>query len=88
MSLYIGSQALQAAQEMNVNRVNLPSEEIVVRIRQTWVQLTDKDLQHGLKHRDTFLDRLRHRHNLGLDEAEAQLREFEKKNPELLFEKS
>lgn len=71
-----------------MNTGNLPSEEIIVRIRQTWVQLTDEDLNHGLKHRDNFLERLRHRHNLGLDEAEAQLREFEKRNPELLFEKS
>ena len=50
--------------------------------------LTDEDLHRGLKHRDNFLERLRHRHNLGLDEAEAQLRAFEQKNPELLFEKS
>ena len=71
-----------------MNIINLPSEEIIVRIRQTWVRLTDEDVRHGLKHRDTFLERLRHRHNLGLDEAETQLRKFEKKNPELLFEKS
>ena len=67
---------------------SLPPEHIFVRIRTQWVHLTDEDLQHGLKHRDNFLERLRHRHNLGLDEAEAQLRAFEQKNPELLFEKS
>ena len=61
---------------------------IYVRIREVWVHLTDEDIAHGLKHRENFLDRLRHRHNLGLDEAERQLREFEKKSPELLFEKS
>ena len=64
------------------------SEELFVRIRTQWVLLTDEDVQHGLKHRENFLDRLRHRHNLGLDEAEAQLKAFEEKNPELLFEKS
>jgi hypothetical protein len=52
------------------------------------VHLTEDDVHHGLKHRENFLDRLRHRHNLGLDEAEKQLRAFQDRNPELLFEKS
>ena len=63
-------------------------EQIRIRIREEWALLSDEDVEHGLKHRENFLDRLRHRHNLGLDEAERQLRAFEKKNPELLFEKS
>jgi hypothetical protein len=66
----------------------LASSYLIVRIREQWVHLTEDDVHHGLKHRENFLDRLRHRHNLGLDEAEAQLRAFEKKNPELLYEKS
>ena len=66
----------------------LASSHLIVCIREEWVHLTEDDIQHGLKHRENFLDRLRHRHNLGLDEAEAQLRAFEKKNPELLYEKS
>lgn len=61
---------------------------LIVLIREQWQLLTDEDVQHGLKHRDNFLERLRHRHNLGLDEAQAQLHAFEQKNPELLFEKS
>lgn len=71
-----------------MNDAQRPSEEIIVRIKAQWVYLTDEDLQHGLKHRENLLERLRHRHNLGLDEAEAQLQEFEKKNPSLFFEKS
>ena len=67
---------------------SVPPPELVVLIRQEWVLLTDEDVQHGLKHRDNLLERLRHRHNLGLDEAEAQLAAFEKKNPGLFFEKS
>jgi hypothetical protein len=63
-------------------------EHIHIRIKEEWTLLSDEDIAHGLKHRENFLDRLRHRHNLGLDEAERQLHEFEKKNPELLFEKS
>lgn len=67
---------------------NLPREQVVTLVRATWIQLTDEDVHHGLKHRDNFLERLRHRHNLGLDEAEAQLHAFEKRNPGLQFEKS
>lgn len=63
-------------------------EEITVLIRSEWSELTDEDVRHGMKHRENLLERLRHRHNLGLDEAEAQLREFEKKNPSFFFEKS
>jgi hypothetical protein len=67
---------------------SLSSPDIIIRIRTQWVLLTDEDLQHGLKRRENFLERLRHRHNLGMDEAEAQLQAFEKKNPSLQFEKS
>jgi hypothetical protein len=61
---------------------------LIVLIREQWEHLTEEDVRHGLKHRDNFLERLRHRHNLGLDDAQAQLHAFEQKNPELLFEKS
>lgn len=37
---------------------------------------------------ESLLQRLCHRHNLGLDDAHAQLHAFEKRNPELLFENS
>lgn len=68
--------------------MNAGTPDLIVRIRSHWVLLTEDDVHHGLKHRENFLDRLRHRHNLGLDEAEAQLQAFEKKNPSLMFEKS
>ncbi len=64
-----------------------PHEEAAVRAKAEWEKLTDDDVHHGLKHRETFLDRLCHRHHLGMDEAEDQLRAFEKKNPGLVFER-
>ena len=60
--------------------------DVFVRIRAEWVLLTDDDIREGLKRRETLLERLQHRHNLGLDDAHAQLRAFQDKNPELLFE--
>ena len=62
-------------------------DDVVFRIKAQWVLLTEEDLQQGLKHRETFLDRLCHRHHLGMDEAEDQLKAFEKKNPGLVFER-
>lgn len=64
------------------------NNELFVRIRAEWVLLTDDDIEAGLRQRETLLERLQHRHNLGLDDAHAQLHAFEKKNPELLFETS
>ena len=64
------------------------TESLFVRIRTEFAYLSDEDIAEGMKHRENFLDRLRHRHNLGLDEAEALLAKFEKRNPELRFEKS
>lgn len=64
------------------------TQQVRIRIRQQWTNLTEEDLDQALGHRETFLQRLCHRHHIGLDEAQAQLHAFEKKNPELLFERS
>ncbi len=62
-------------------------DDVVFRIKAQWILLTEEDLQQGLQHRETFLERLCHRHHLGMDEAEAQLRAFEKSNPGVVFER-
>ncbi len=62
-------------------------DDVVFRIKAQWILLTEEDLQEGLQHRETFLDRLCHRHHMGMDEAEDQLKAFEKKNPGLVFER-
>ena len=49
---------------------------------------TEEDLAHAKTNRHAFLERLCHKHGLGLDEAERQLKAFEDKNPELYFERS
>jgi hypothetical protein len=67
---------------------SVPRQEIISRVREHWVHLTEEDVDHGLKHRESFLERLRHRHNLGLDEAETQLHDFQQRNPGFFFEKS
>lgn len=61
---------------------------VIIGVKSEWVLATSDDLKQEPKRQETFLGRLRHRHNLGLDEAHAQLHAFEKKNPELLFETS
>lgn len=65
----------------------LSTQEAASRVKVQWEKLTDEDVHHGLQHRETFLERLCHRHYLGMDEAEDQLKAFEKKNPGLVFER-
>ncbi len=62
--------------------------DLIVRIREQWTLITEEDLAHTKTNRHAFLERLCHKHGLGLDEAERQLKAFEDKNPELYFERS
>lgn len=64
-----------------------PDPTLIVRIRSHWVLLTDEDLQHGLGHREGFLERLKSRYGFSLEQARAQLRAFEEKNPGVVFER-
>lgn len=64
------------------------TQDIIARIRAQWVHLTEEDVTHGLKHRDNLLERVAHRHGIGMAEADKQLREFQEKNPEIMFERS
>ncbi len=70
-----------------MSNTKLSPEQAATHVKAEWSDLTDEDVHHGLKHRETFLDRLCHRHHLGMDEAEDQLKAFEKKNPGLVFER-
>lgn len=62
-------------------------DEVIFRIKAQWILLTEEDVHQGLKDRDTFLERLCHRHSLGMPEAEEQLRYFEEKYPGMVFER-
>ena len=65
----------------------LSADQAATHLKTEWNKLTDEDVHHGLKHRETFLEQLCHRHHLGMDEAEDQLKAFEKKNPGVVFER-
>lgn len=64
------------------------TQDIIARIRAHWAHLTEDDVSQGLTHRDSLLERVAHRHGIGMAVADRQLREFEKKNPALRFERS
>ena len=58
------------------------------KVREQWGKLTDDDLDVIAGRRDQLLGRIQHRHGLARDEAEKQIDDFERKNPDFRFEKS
>ena len=70
-----------------MSNTKLSPEQAATHVKSKWEKLTDEDVHHGLQHRETFLERICHRHHLGMDEAEDQLKAFEKSNPGVVFER-
>ncbi len=66
----------------------MTTRDIIARLRAQWAHLTEEDVSQGLTHRESLLERVAHRHGIGMAEADRQLREFEKDNPALRFERS
>lgn len=58
------------------------------KIKEQWGKLTDDDLDVIAGKRDQLLGRIQERHGVAKDEAETQVRQFEKSNPTWVFEKS
>ena len=47
-----------------MSHTKLSAEQAASHVKAEWSDLTDEDVHHGLRHRETFLDRLCHRHHL------------------------
>jgi uncharacterized protein YjbJ (UPF0337 family) len=73
---------------MNEDRVKGNWKEAKGKVRETWGKLTDDDLDVIAGKRDQLLGRIQQRHGLAQDEAERQLSDWERKNPDFAFEKS
>ena len=58
------------------------------KVKEQWGKLTDDDLDVIAGKRDQLLGRIQERHGIAKDEAEAQVRTFEQRNPDFPFEKS
>jgi uncharacterized protein YjbJ (UPF0337 family) len=56
-------------------------------VREQWGKLTDDDLDVIAGKRDQLLGRIQQRHGVARDEAERQIDNFERTNPDYKFEK-
>jgi uncharacterized protein YjbJ (UPF0337 family) len=82
--------ARQPTQEihMNEDRISGNWKEFKGKVKEQWGKLTDDDLDVIAGKRDQLLGRIQQRHGLAKDQADEQVREWERRNPDFTFEKS
>ena len=71
---------------MNHDRIEGRWKQLKGKVREQWGRLTDDDLDVIAGRRDQLLGRIQQRHGLARDEADLQVREFERRNPDVRFE--
>ena len=73
---------------MNWDRIEGNWKQVTGRAKVQWGKLTNDDLDVIAGKRDQLLGRIQERHGVAKDEAEVQVRNFERSNPDFSFEKS
>jgi uncharacterized protein YjbJ (UPF0337 family) len=73
---------------MNNDRVAGNWKQFTGKIKEQWGKLTDDDLDVIKGKRDQLLGRIQERHGVHQDEAERQVTDWHKRNPDFFFEKS
>ena len=73
---------------MNNDRIEGNWKQAKGKLKEQWGKLTDDDLDVIAGRRDQLLGRIQERHGIAKEEAETQVRTFEDRNPDFLFEKS
>jgi uncharacterized protein YjbJ (UPF0337 family) len=73
---------------MNHDRIEGNWKQVKGKVKEQWGKLTDDDLDVIAGKRDQLLGRIQERHGVAKDEAEKQVKDFEARNPDYLFEKS
>jgi uncharacterized protein YjbJ (UPF0337 family) len=71
---------------MNQDRIEGRWKQIKGKIKEQWGKLTDDDLDVIAGRRDQLLGRIQQRHGLARDEAEKQVQDLERRNPDLRFD--
>jgi uncharacterized protein YjbJ (UPF0337 family) len=72
---------------MNNDRIEGNWKSIKGKVKEQWGKLTDDDLDVIAGKRDQLLGRIQQRHGVARDEAERQIDNFERTNPDYKFEK-
>jgi len=63
---------------MNWDRAEGEWKQIKGKVKQKWAKLTDDDVTYIAGHRDQLLGRLQERYGIARDQAEKQVKEWEK----------
>jgi uncharacterized protein YjbJ (UPF0337 family) len=73
---------------MNKDRIEGNWKQFKGKVKEQWGKLTDDDLDVVAGKRDQLVGRIQERHGVSKDEADKQVKDWEKKNPTYAFEKS
>ena len=73
---------------MNKDTMEGNWKQLKGKVKEQWGKLTDDDFDVIAGKRDQLLGRIQERHGISRDEAERQVAEWEKNNPNYFFEKS
>ena len=82
--------ASTATKEIAVNKDTVEGnwKQLKGKVKEQWGKLTDDDFDVIAGKRDQLLGRIQERHGISKDEAERQVADWEKSNPNYFFEKS
>ena len=73
---------------MNQDRIEGNWKQFKGKVKEQWGRLTDDDMDVIAGRRDQLLGRIQERHGVSMEEAEVQIKDWEKRNPSFVFEKS
>ena len=68
---------------MNTDRIRGQWKQVKGRIKEQWGRLTEDDLDVIAGKRDQLLGRIQQRHGVAKDEAQRQVQDFERRNPDV-----
>ena len=71
---------------MNQDRIEGRWKQFRGKVKEQWGKLTDDDLDVIAGRRDQLLGRIQQRHGLAKDEADRQVRSWERSNPGFHFD--
>ena len=72
---------------MNSDKIEGNWKQVKGKVKEQWGKLTDDDLDVIAGKRDQLLGRIQERHGIAKDEAEKQVKTWEGRNPDVMFEK-
>ena len=72
---------------MNEDRVQGNWKQFKGKIKEQWGKLTDDDLDVIAGKRDQLLGRIQERHGITKDEAEKQVKEWQQRNADSVFDR-